>query len=284
MKKSRPAPMKSSGRFLGLISPSVSPEAVEPAIPVSLPGLEVFAEADVLSGVAVQNIANLDACRLVVLSDPRSPHADRIRYLRMHLREFAKVSPLRTLAVTSANPKDGKSTISLNLATSLAEHGKRKVLLVEADLHQPSLAQTLKIDPRAGLSECLEHGTDPFSLLFRLEPLEIFLLQAGTPRDHSPSDLIQSEAFARVLDKLRDHFDWILFDTPPVEALADAVAVSQLTDGVIFVVRADETPRRAVARSIEKIGSQRIVAIAFNAAEGLGNLYSKYGRYYGDRR
>lgn len=284
MKKSRPAAMKSSGRFLGLISPSVSSEAAEAPLAVSAPAADAPADEDLLSNVPVHSILSPEACRLVVLSDPRSPHADRIRYLRMHLREYAKVRPLRTLAVTSANPKDGKSTISLNLATSLAEHGKRKVLLIEADLHQPSLAQTLKVDPKAGLSECLESGADPFSLLLRLEPPEIFLLQAGTARERSPSDLIQSEAFPRLLEKLRGHFDWILFDTPPVEALADAVAVSQHTDGVIFVVRADETPRRAVARSIEKVGRNRIVAIAFNAAEGLSNLYSKYGRYYGDRR
>lgn len=295
MKKSSRVPMKPSGSFLGLVGPVAAPPPPDDPTPAPTPAAEeslVAPPAELpavvplspLDRASQETVSNLEASRLIVLTDPRSPHADRIRYLRMHLRSLAKSGGLRTIVVTSAQPKDGKSTISSNLATSLAEHGKRRVLLVEADLHQPSLAQGLMIPQRPGLSECLEAGADPFEMLIRLEPLEIFLLPAGKPRDHSPSDLIQSEACGRLIEKLKAHFDWIVIDTPPVEALSDSIAISRHADGVLFVVRADETPRRSVSHAIDQIGRSRVLGVVLNAAEGLGNLYSKYGRYYGERR
>lgn len=274
------SPMKSTS-LLGLSDAHAGD--TELRAPLDLPQPAMIPGENPLLNVHVEQVVISPASRLVILSDPRSPNADRIRYLRMHLRSFWKAGRLKTLVVTSAQPKDGKSTISLNLAAALSEQGKHSVLLVETDLHQPALAQNLKLRPRPGVAEILEDGRDPFSLITRLEPLQIHLLQAGTPRRNA-SDLVQSDAFAKLVESLKPHFDWILFDTPPVEVLTDPLAIARLTDGVLFVVRADETPKKAVERAIEQIGPRRIVGLVLNAADGLDQLYSKYGRYYGDRR
>ena len=100
-----------------------SPAALEPAF----------------KDIEVEQVEVLPESRIVFHNEPRSPGADRFRYLRMRLRELWDAGKLRSLLITSPLPQDGKSTIALNLATALAEHGKRTVLLIEADLHHPTL-------------------------------------------------------------------------------------------------------------------------------------------------
>ncbi len=127
---------------------------------------------------------------------------------------------LRSILITSPLPGDGKSTVALNLATALAENGKRSVLLIEADLHHPTLVQRLGISPRPGLAECLEEGHDPLLALQRLETLQWYLMQAGNPHGNR-TELLQSEGTAALLQTLAPRFDWILIDAPPVAPLSD---------------------------------------------------------------
>ena len=108
----------------------------------------------------------------------------------------------------------------------LAEQGKRNVLLIEADLHHPTLTEQLGIEQRAGLAECLEHGLNPASVLRRLEPLAWYLMPAGKPHCN-PTELLQTEALAGVLQGLAHNFDWILIDSPPVIPLTDALSLAR---------------------------------------------------------
>jgi capsular exopolysaccharide synthesis family protein len=220
--------------------------------------------------------------RIVLLTNPRSPGADRFRFLRMRLRELKEVAKLRSLVVTSPLPQDGKSTIAANLATALAEGGERSVLLVEADLHCPSMARRLGIQSRPGLAECLDGRLDPLMALRRLEPLHWHLLQAGEPQTN-PTKLLQSDALPSVLQKLSSYFDWIVIDTPPLVPLSDAVLVSRQTDASLLVVRADSTPRETIEESLNLLGQKHVLGIVFNGAEELNRLYSKYDSYYGKK-
>jgi Mrp family chromosome partitioning ATPase len=105
---------------------------------------------------------HLDAeTRLVFHTDPSGAAADRFRLLRMHLQLLQASGTLKSLLITSAQSEEGKSTIALNLATALAEGGKHKVLLLEADLHHSNLCRRLGLQARFGLAEYLESGTDP---------------------------------------------------------------------------------------------------------------------------
>ena len=214
--------------------------------------------------------------RLVVLTDPRSSGADRFRYLRMRLNELRDVARLRSLVITSPLPQDGKSTVVLNLATILAEGGKRSVLVIEADLHHPTLAQRLGVRSQAGLSECLEGSLDPMMAIRRVDPPHCYLLQAGTPKGN-PTELLQSGNLATVLESLSSHFDWVLIDTPPVTPLTDAVSISRLVDASLLVVRADYTPKGAVEEALSILGAKNVAGIVFNAAE---QLISSYYGYY----
>ena len=230
--------------------------------------------------IEVEHVQVVPESRIVFHSEPRSPGADRFRYLRMRLRELWDAGKLRSLLITSALPQDGKSTIALNLATALAEHGKRTVLLVEADLHHPTLTSQLGLKSLPGLAECLEDGLDPMSALRRIDPLGWYILPSGRT-ERNPTDLLQPSVLAGVMAKLTPHFDWILFDAPPLGPLTDAISLSRFADASLLVVRAGKTPREAVEHAFALLGPKHVLGVVLNGLEGLDRVYSKYRAYYG---
>lgn len=217
--------------------------------------------------------------RLALLLDPHTACADRLRYVRMRLRELRALAKLQSLVITSPMACDGKSTVAICLAAALAEEGKRSVLVVEADLYRPSLAATLGLPRRPGVAECLEAGQDPISELRKIEPLGWYLLQAGEARSN-PTELLQAEAFSALIQKVSHYFDWILIDTPPALPLMDALSASRYVDATLLVARANVTPRSAIQESVKRIGRKHIVGMILNQAEGLGQLYSAYHGQY----
>ena len=249
-------------------------------MPISLSEPDGLGEEPNLECLPAEEVQLLPESRLVFHTDTRGPGADRYRYLRMRLRELAEAGKLRSLLITSALPQDGKSTTALNLATALAEQGKRSVLLIEADLHHPTLREQLGIKSWPGLAECLEDGLDPVLAVRRLTPLDWYLLPAGVPRGN-PTELLQSDALSSVISKLSPHFDWILIDSPPLTPLTDALALARQVDASLLVVRAHRTPRDAVERAVELLGRKRVAGVVLNRLEGLDRVYSKYYGYYG---
>jgi capsular exopolysaccharide synthesis family protein len=213
--------------------------------------------------------------RIVFHTDPSSPGADRFRFLRMRLRELWNTKKLRTLLITSPLPEDGKSTIALNLATALAEGGKRSVLLIEADLHRSPLTAQLGLRVGPGLGECLEGGLNPLSAVRRLEPLGWYLLTAGQPHGN-PTELLQGDALSVVVQKLSLHFDWILIDSPPLIPLTDALSLGRQANGSLLVARAGRTPSEALEKAITLLGRQHVIGVVLNGVEELDQLYSGY--------
>ena len=220
--------------------------------------------------------------RLVYYAEPRSPAADRFRLLRMRLKTFWTAGKLKTLLITGPLAHDGKSTVLLNLATALAERGKRSVLVVEADLHHSSLAETLRLKPWSGLSDCLVDSTaSPLASIRRIEPLGWYLLPAGEPRKN-PTELLQTPAFGHIMQQVSPCFDWILIDSPPVIPLTDSISLQQHADASLLVVRSGQTPREAVEQSIELLGKKNILGIVLNGMEARDHLYYQY--YNGSKR
>jgi capsular exopolysaccharide synthesis family protein len=234
-----------------------------------------------LDQISAEDVQLHPRSRIIMHTDPRSAGADRFRFLRMCLRELWNAGKLKSLQITSPGAQDGKSTIALNLATALAEGGKRKVLLIEADLHRPNLIEQLGIERRVGLAECLEARLHPVAGLRRLEPLGWYLLPAGEPHNN-PTELLQTEAFAGVLEKVSPHFDWILIDSPPVIPLTDALSLARQANATLLVAREGRTPREAIEKAIAILGRQRVLGIILNAVDGLERMYSGYYGYGGN--
>jgi len=231
------------------------------------------------SQIPVQNVQIQPASRMVFDAGAMSPGADRFRFLRLRLGELWTTRKLRTLLITSPLPGDGKSTIAMNLATTLAEHGQRPVLLIEADLHHPTLTHQLGIEAGHGLAECLQDGLSPLSAVRRLEPLGWYLLSSGKPGTH-PTELLLSEALPGVMQELSPYFDWVLIDSPPVIPLTDALSLGRQADASLVVVWAGRTPREAVEQTVNLLGPKHVLGILLNGVEGLHKLYSKYYGYY----
>ncbi len=216
--------------------------------------------------------------RLVIHTDPRSPGADRFRFIRMRLQALWSAGKVKSLIITSPLPQDGKSTIALNLATALAEGGKRSVLLIEADLHHPSLTKVLGLDPAPGLAECLQGGMKPSQALRRVEPLSLYLLQSGTPTGN-PTDLLHTDALAGLMEELSSGFDWILIDAPPAVPLTDALSLAHHADAALLVAREGRTPKESLEKAISLLGREKVLGIILNGAAGLDRLYSGYYGY-----
>jgi capsular exopolysaccharide synthesis family protein len=274
--------------FRRIFNPTSESQQVSSEAPVSVAPNETAAAPQVAPAVSptpefpIEEAHLTPEIRLAFHDDPGSPAADRFRRLRMHLKTHWSAGKLKKLLVTGALPHDGKSTVILNLATALAERGKRKVLVVEADLHHPCLAQSLSLKPWTGLAQCIEHASHPLSAIRRISPLGWHLLAAGESR-RAPTDLLQTPALGQIMHTLVPHFDWLLVDSPPVIPLSDSISLQQHTDATLLVVRAGQTPRDAVEQTIALLGQQHIVGIVLNGVEAREAPYYQFQYRYGGK-
>jgi len=216
--------------------------------------------------------------KIVYYTDPHGGGADRFRQLRMRLREWGSTDKCNSLLITSALPQDGKSTVSLNLATALTEHGRRRVLLIEADLHHPTLTQQLRLKTWPGFADCLEGRLSVRSAIRRVEPLGFYLLPAGEAHGN-PSEILQSDEMTNLMVELRLCFDWIVIDAPPLAPLTDAMSLARHVQASLLVVRAGRTPRAAVEQAMGLLDPKRVIGIVLNGIDGLHRAYSKYYGY-----
>jgi capsular exopolysaccharide synthesis family protein len=189
---------------------------------------------------------------------------------------------LRRLLITSSQPQEGKTTVSLNLACSLAQLG-RKVLLIDADMRRPNCARQLGVDARHGLSAYLR-GTVEFDALLAATPVDhLSLIHAGSSEAFA-SDLLCSPRLAELLDEAARRFDHVIIDSPPSLVLSDARAISRFVEGVILVV-SDETDRGALLRTKQTLDDAGVRLVGFvmnrvNLADLDYGYYRHYGYYY----
>jgi capsular exopolysaccharide synthesis family protein len=229
----------------------------------------------------VESVEASPEAEILVNKDPNSVFADRCRFLRANLRPLWSQDKLKSLLITSPFPHDGKSTIALNLAITIAERRKRRVLLMEADLHHPTLTQRLGLSKELpGLADCLERDLDPFSVVRSVDPIGIYLVPAGKPREH-PTELLQSDLLSGIMQSYREQFDSILVDSPPVKPLSDALLLRQRTDATLLVLRVGRTLKFAADEAVELLGKKHILGMVINGIEGLERAYSHYYGSYG---
>jgi capsular exopolysaccharide synthesis family protein len=182
----------------------------------------------------------------------------------------------QVLLVTSTLAGEGKSLTALNLAKTLASSDER-VLLVDADLRRPQLSALVRARREPGLADLIAGGGRPEDAVQTLTA-ELSLLPAGTPVARNPADLLSTESFRALLARLRGTYDRIVFDTPPVGAVADALVLAPLVDGVLVVARAGKVTRDAVARVLERLTQARgrVLGIVLNRARPERHAYD-YG-------
>ena len=213
----------------------------------------------------------------VVARDPGSIAAEQYRLLRTRLEGRENAARTQVLVVTSPRIGEGKTVTSANLALTMSQEYQHKVLLLEADLRRPVLAELFGVPSGPGLVDVVTGTATIDDALVMVPGQQLFLLPAGTGASRS-AELLASTAMQRTLDMLRSRFDRIVIDTPPM-TLADTHVLARLADGLLIVVRSGVTPRPAVERALAALDRRRLVGIVLNEVEERPDAYSYAGMY-----
>jgi succinoglycan biosynthesis transport protein ExoP len=220
---------------------------------------------------------------LVAQHLPKSQMSEAFRALRTALLLSQPDRPPQVILVTSALPREGKTTAAANLAVTLAQLGD-KTILVDADLRKPGVGRLLNLGPGkyAGLSSYLA-GVSTLDLVTVPHPLIPNLAAIPTgPLPPNPADLLSSHKLADAITELRTRYKFVVIDSPPIMAATDAVILSVQADGVLLVVRSGETPKEAFMRTCDLLTSvkSRILGVVLNAVDASAPDYYYSYRYY----
>jgi polysaccharide biosynthesis transport protein len=260
-------------------------EQVEEALP--LPVLASVPEYK--EDLAAMRISD-DVLPLVTLLAPRSAGTEAYRLLRTAISLMPVNQHHRVISLTSCGPGEGKSTTALNLAIVLATQAKR-VLLIDADLRKPTIAQRLKLTPtdQPGLSRFLSDSTILASECIQKVPevagLDVIPVQEIPP---FPSELLGQGRLEELLAWARDHYDYVLIDTPPVLLVTDALIIASYCDTLLIVVRMGVAQKRALRRIRQDMAKYpgKQTGIVINALPHSDTYYGGYGnyrKYYGGK-
>ncbi len=245
-------------------------------------GVAVLTELDDLESVisnaaVIPYLPNSDAL-LVNPLRPREAPAEEFRTLRTRLNHLQSTHPLRTLVVTSASPAEGKSFTATNLAVTQAQLTDKRILLADFDFRRPMIDKTFQISCEPGITDYLS-GTASFAdILRRVDGTNLFVLTAGRAVPN-PLELLNLKECKALIDALRDSFDWVILDSPPLLFAADGNLLSTMCDGTILVVRIGATTFDSVTRAIQSLCENNVLGIVVNGARR-GELYSKYTYYH----
>ncbi|EOR28244.1 capsular exopolysaccharide family protein [Clostridium sartagoforme AAU1] len=215
----------------------------------------------------------------IVEKEPKSIAAESYRTLRTNIQYSSFDKEYKVIMVTSSEPTEGKSTTAGNLALCLAQ-GEKKVILVDCDLRKPSLHKKFKISNIVGLSDVMIGKEELVTAMHRYNNNLVILTSGKIPPN--PSEMLSSKAMTALLDTLKQNFDYIILDTPPVQAVTDSQILATKADGTILVVRAERTKKDSVQNAINLLKKVNADVIG-TVLNGLDNSRNKYYYYYGEK-
>jgi capsular exopolysaccharide synthesis family protein len=236
-----------------------------------------------LQGSGTNGHSSPSNVELSVLQKPGAAISEAYRALRTSVLLSTAEQPPRVVLVTSSQPDEGKTSTSLNLAATLAQKGSR-VLLVDADMRRPGLSKALSMPTGSGLSGILTGAYEyDETLLKRVPGLDSLYLLSSGPRAPNPAELLCSIKMEKLVQTLRQKFDHVIIDSPPILPITDATIISTLVDGVVMVVESDKTSRAALNRAcrVMEHSGGRILGTVFNKVDTRRDGYYGYRYYHG---
>lgn len=218
---------------------------------------------------------------LVTLKNPNSNVAEAYRILRTNIQFSSPDKKIKSILITSSGPSEGKTTTSVNLAVAIAQAGSR-VIIIDCDQRKPMVHKFLKASNLLGLSNLLigEVTIDEAVISSGVENL--YILSSGT-MPPNPSELLASDKMKTLLNTLKETYDYIILDTPPVIMVADAQILSKYADGCILVIASGEVDRKAAAKAKEslEIVNAKIIGVVLNKLDTKRKgYYSYYSNFY----
>ncbi|WP_216851631.1 polysaccharide biosynthesis tyrosine autokinase [Herbiconiux sp. VKM Ac-2851] len=239
--------------------------------------VEAITDAPIVGGIAFD--ARTPQNPLVLRDDPRSPRAESFRTLRTNLQFVGVGNESHSFVLTSSVPGEGKSTTSANLAIAMALSGQR-VVIVDADMRKPRLADYLGVEGAVGLTDVLVGRADPSDVIVRWGDTNLYVLPAGRIPPN-PSELLGSAAMVELIESLEKSFDIALFDAPPLLPVTDAAILATKTGGALLMVAAGRAHKNQVRGAISTLANvgAKVAGVVMTMLPTKGPDSYGYGRY-----
>jgi polysaccharide biosynthesis transport protein len=259
-----------------------SPEAAE-----ELVGAPLLGVLPMLSQARQHQIADAPERDLAVYKDPTSLAAEACRSIRTNMLFISAQKEFSLFSVTSPGPRDGKTTVAINLAVTMAQAGAR-ILLIDTDMRKPRIHKSFGLKSDKGISSVMAGDVQLKDAICKSEVLNLDVLPCG-PMPPNPAELLHTEKFREILAQCRSSYDRVVMDSPPIGPVTDPAIVGSVTDGVVLVLRAGHTTREAAQFARRQLGDAgaRILGVVMNQTDRKGRgygygygYYSSYGRYY----
>lgn len=222
-----------------------------------------------------KKLTSKDACRkLVTAIDPKSPISEQYRTIRTNIQYSSIDQEIRAIMVTSSGPAEGKSTTAANLAVTFAQLGK-KVLLVDADLRKPTIHHTFGVNNLFGFTTVLTKQRALEKTVLETGEQDLYILTSG-PIPPNPAELLSSKSMEQFIEDAKAEFEYIIFDTPPLLAVADPQILANQCDGSILVVYSEKTEIEPAKKAKELLANaqSKLLGVVLNHKE------AKSGDYY----
>ncbi len=248
-----------------------TPEDVKKTL--GLPVLGVIAKYESDEGKPITN------------TTPRSPVAEAFRSLRTNIQFTVIDKPLRTILVTSTDPKEGKSTIVTNLGVVFAQLGK-KVTMIDADLRKPSLHRKVGLQNRTGLTALFVRSVETMELIMQKTEIPNLNVITSGELPPNPSEILGSKRMESIIEKLKETSDLIIIDTPPALAVTDSLVMVPFVDAVLLVIKPGFTKTKSALLIVEqfKRSNANLVGVVMNELDLGHSRYSyKYYQYKSDK-
>jgi capsular exopolysaccharide synthesis family protein len=205
---------------------------------------------------------------------------EQFKALRAKFEYQVDLHKYKVVAVTSAIAEEGKTLTSANLAANLASVGRKKVLLVDTDMRKSDIAQMFNIRSKPGLKEFLTGSVPLEEIILSDTTVTGLRIISGGERGAVPAELLAGDTFRSFLKEMRNKFDIVLLDTPPILPVADTLTLRNQVDGFIFIFRIGFTPYVMLRQALEEIEKEKILGVVLNGVEM--QKYKYYQRYYGE--
>ncbi|ADE68163.1 MULTISPECIES: CpsD/CapB family tyrosine-protein kinase [Priestia] len=216
--------------------------------------------------------------RLLAHNSPKDPVAEQYRTIRTNIQFSGADEDIKSLVLTSSGPSEGKSTTAANLATVYAQQGLN-VLLIDGDLRKPTAHYTFRLENHTGLTNVLTRQSSLGQAVQSTEVPNLYVLTSG-PIPPNPSELLASKQMGEVLGEMTERFDMVIFDTPPILAVADAQILANQVDASLLIVSSSKTEKEAALKAkdlLTQAKSKLLGAVLNNRKMKEGNYYYYYG-------
>ena len=222
--------------------------------------------------------------RLVSFTHPGSFAAEQYQGLRLTVERLIKTQGSQVLAITSPAAGEGKTLTAINLAGALARESESRVLLIDADLRRPAVANALSLSSSPGLTDVLSSDTLELSAVAQqVQPFQLWAVPAGSAGS-AIHRLLRSPRLDVLLRRARQEFDVVIVDTPPLLPVFDSAVLSRIVDQMLVVVAANQTPRKLLGEALNLVDPAKVMGIIFNRDDRplFGYYDAHYREYFPD--